>query len=86
MTYSMIWKEQLKGNWEYLNDDVRGFDHIVDDVVGFFFTDILPKYDNGSVGISVDITKEERVAENANWVINRFGKIDGLVNNAANDP
>ena len=44
------------------------------------------KYDNGSVGISVDITKEERVAENANWVINRFGKIDGLVNNAANDP
>jgi NAD(P)-dependent dehydrogenase (short-subunit alcohol dehydrogenase family) len=34
----------------------------------------------------VDITKEEAVQENCKAIINDFGKIDGLVNNAANNP
>lgn len=46
LTFSMIWKEQSKGNWEHLKTHSRGMDFIVDDVVGFFFVDVLPKWEN----------------------------------------
>ena len=46
LTFGMIWKEQSKGNWEHLKTHSRGIDFIVDDVVGFFFVDVLPKWEN----------------------------------------
>ena len=37
-------------------------------------------------GFSVDITNELQVEENAKLIVNLYGRIDGLVNNAANNP
>jgi NAD(P)-dependent dehydrogenase (short-subunit alcohol dehydrogenase family) len=44
------------------------------------------KYNIGSIGYSVDITDEVAIENNSNYLVERFGKIDGLVNNAANNP
>jgi NAD(P)-dependent dehydrogenase (short-subunit alcohol dehydrogenase family) len=44
------------------------------------------KYSIKAQGFEVDITNEEQVRNNAKLIINNFGKIDGLVNNAANNP
>jgi NAD(P)-dependent dehydrogenase (short-subunit alcohol dehydrogenase family) len=44
------------------------------------------KYNVGSVGFAIDITDEKAVESNAKQLIEKFGKIDGLVNNAANNP
>ena len=39
-----------------------------------------------STGFAVDITNEIQIEENCNSIIDKYGKIDGLVNNAANNP
>ena len=44
------------------------------------------KYNVDSIGFGIDITDEDAVEKNANQLINFFGKVDGLVNNAANNP
>jgi NAD(P)-dependent dehydrogenase (short-subunit alcohol dehydrogenase family) len=44
------------------------------------------KYGINSNGYVVDITDEESVKKNSINIIKEFGKIDGLVNNAANNP
>ena len=44
------------------------------------------QYNVGSVGYAIDITDEDAVENNAKQLIERFGKLDGLVNNAANNP
>jgi len=44
------------------------------------------KYKVNSLGFEVDITNEESIKNNAEWLFNEFGKVDGLVNNAANNP
>ena len=44
------------------------------------------QYRVNAVGFSVDITDEEQVRITSNEVFKRFGKVDGLVNNAANNP
>jgi NAD(P)-dependent dehydrogenase (short-subunit alcohol dehydrogenase family) len=44
------------------------------------------KYNTGSVGFAVDITNEEVIKKNSKQLIEIFGKIDGLINNAANNP
>ena len=44
------------------------------------------KYDVDSVGFAIDITNEEAIKSNVEKIIERYGKIDGLVNNAANNP
>jgi len=44
------------------------------------------KYNTGAVGFAIDITNEDAIEKNAKQLIERFGKIDGLVNNAANNP
>jgi NAD(P)-dependent dehydrogenase (short-subunit alcohol dehydrogenase family) len=49
-------------------------------------SEISQKYSVECKGFSVDITNEEQIAENANSLTSIFGKIDGLVNNAANNP
>ncbi len=49
-------------------------------------TELNVKYGVNALGFSVDITNEEQVKENADYLFSFFGKIDGLVNNAANNP
>lgn len=44
------------------------------------------KYNINSVGFAVDITNEVDVKNNAKKIVKLYGKIDGLVNNAANNP
>jgi len=44
------------------------------------------KYKVKSVGFFVDITDEKQIEKNVDKIIERYGKIDGLVNNAANNP
>tara|TARA_B100001540_G_scaffold2310_1_gene2193 strand:- start:6961 stop:7788 length:828 start_codon:yes stop_codon:yes gene_type:complete len=44
------------------------------------------KYNVNSMGYVVDVTDEEAVKKNVSEVIQKYGKIDGLINNAANNP
>jgi len=39
-----------------------------------------------STGYKVDITNEKEVQENCNVILKKYGRIDGLINNAANNP
>ena len=47
---------------------------------------INKQYGVQSTGFAVDITNEIQIEENCNSIIDKYGKIDGLVNNAANNP
>tara|TARA_B100000965_G_scaffold406806_1_gene448859 strand:+ start:2980 stop:3816 length:837 start_codon:yes stop_codon:yes gene_type:complete len=49
-------------------------------------TNLNDKFKTNSIGFSVDITSEDQIKNNIAEIIERFGKIDGLVNNAANNP
>ena len=51
-----------------------------------FAEEINHKYSVDSIGFAVDITNEQMVSSNVENIINIFGKIDALVNNAANNP
>ena len=44
------------------------------------------KYKTNAIGFAIDISNERKVETISNKVFKRFGKIDGLVNNAANNP
>ncbi len=44
------------------------------------------KYQSKSIGFAVDITNENEVESISNKIFNIYGRIDGLVNNAANNP
>ena len=44
------------------------------------------KYKVGSIGFAIDITDEKAIENNVKQLIEKFGKIDVLVNNAANNP
>lgn len=48
--------------------------------------DINKKFNVKAMGFSVDITNEDQVKANAKEIIEHYGHIDGLVNNAANNP
>lgn len=48
--------------------------------------EIREKYGVQSEGYAVDITSEQSIRENAEIVIQKFNKIDGLINNASNNP
>jgi NAD(P)-dependent dehydrogenase (short-subunit alcohol dehydrogenase family) len=48
--------------------------------------ELKTKYNVDSIGFGIDITDETAVEKNANHLIKLFGKIDGLINNAANNP
>ena len=37
-------------------------------------------------GCAIDITSESQIIQNVDYLIEKYGKIDGLVNNAANNP
>jgi NAD(P)-dependent dehydrogenase (short-subunit alcohol dehydrogenase family) len=51
-----------------------------------FANELNDKYDANAIGFEVDITNEKMVKDNADKLIAKFGRIDGLVNNAANNP
>ena len=60
LTYSILWKQltfkttskthplgkKVQYLWETMNTDKRGMEFLTDDVVGFFFIDVLPKWEN----------------------------------------
>lgn len=48
--------------------------------------ELKTKYNVDSIGFGIDITDETAVEKNANQLFDFFGKVDGLVNNAANNP
>ena len=49
-------------------------------------SEINKKYKVNSIGFEVDITNESALEENVFYLTQEFGEIDGLVNNAANNP
>jgi len=51
-----------------------------------FANELNDKYKVNAVGYSINITDEKEIENNARKLIDKFGKIDGLVNNAANNP
>ena len=55
-------------------------------VIDDFANKLNDKYKVDSIGFSIDITDEKAIEKNAKLLIDKFGKIDGLVNNAANNP
>ena len=54
--------------------------------VDSFANELNDKYKIDSVGFAIDITDEKAIENNVKQLIEKFGKIDGLVNNAANNP
>ena len=48
--------------------------------------DLNCEFKTGAIGFSVDITNESQIKKNTESLIKKFKKIDGLVNNAANNP
>ena len=54
--------------------------------VDSFANELNDKYKIDSVGFAIDITDEKAIEKNVQQLIERFTKIDGLVNNAANNP
>ncbi len=49
-------------------------------------TDLQSRHDVLTAGYRVDITQESEIEANCNAILRRFGRIDALVNNAANNP
>ena len=47
---------------------------------------IQQKFNVSAMGLDVDITSEKRIIDNCSRIIEKYGHIDGLVNNAANNP
>ena len=48
--------------------------------------DLSENHGVAAAGYAVDITQEQQVESNCLTVLQRFGRIDGLINNAANNP
>jgi len=56
------------------------------DVIDDFVNELNVKYNTSAIGFAIDITNEQAIADNSKLLTDKFGKIDGLVNNAANNP
>ena len=56
------------------------------DQVGILATELNDAYGVEAVGYAVDITQEDQIADNCKQLIEHFGRIDALINNAANNP
>jgi NAD(P)-dependent dehydrogenase (short-subunit alcohol dehydrogenase family) len=56
------------------------------DNVAHHAAELTEEYRVEAAGYKVDITQENEVAQSRDSIVRRFGKIDGLVNNAANNP
>jgi NAD(P)-dependent dehydrogenase (short-subunit alcohol dehydrogenase family) len=51
-----------------------------------FSNELNEKYKVNAIGFAIDITDEKAIESNVKQLIEKFDKIDGLVNNAANNP
>ncbi len=51
-----------------------------------FSNELNEKYKVDSIGFAIDITNENAIENNVGQLIKKFGRIDGLVNNASNNP
>ena len=56
------------------------------DAVDLIANRLNEKYSINAAGFQVDITNESQIKSNAKILINKYTKIDALVNNAANNP
>jgi len=54
--------------------------------VKIFAEKIKKKYHVPALGLNVDITDEKKIIKSCGKIIKQYGHIDGLVNNAANNP
>jgi NAD(P)-dependent dehydrogenase (short-subunit alcohol dehydrogenase family) len=59
---------------------------LVKEKVKFFAENLNNKYQVKATGFAVDITDEKQIEKNVQEIIELYGRIDGLVNNAANNP
>lgn len=67
----------------------RGIPVLIDldqKVINLQIKQLFDEFGITALGFSVDITNEEEVSNACLKVVSYFGKIDGLVNNAANNP
>ena len=51
-----------------------------------FTSELNQKYNINSIGYEIDITNEKSLENSTKFIMEKFGKIDCLVNNAANNP
>jgi NAD(P)-dependent dehydrogenase (short-subunit alcohol dehydrogenase family) len=51
-----------------------------------FVDELNDRYGTGASGYRVDITREEEVAGVCRKVLKKYGRVDVLINNAANNP
>jgi len=56
------------------------------DAVVSMADDLSKQFGVNASGYQVDITDEARIEENVQQLLDKYGRIDGLVNNAANNP
>jgi len=56
------------------------------DAVVSMADDLNKQFGVNASGYQVDITDEARIEENVQQLLDKYGRIDGLVNNAANNP
>jgi NAD(P)-dependent dehydrogenase (short-subunit alcohol dehydrogenase family) len=54
--------------------------------INYALESVNQKYQVNAVGFVTDITQENQVMEVCENIINKFGKVDVLINNAANNP
>jgi len=59
---------------------------INEDLVKQLAKELEAKYGVKSSGFAVNITNEDEIETNCKYLIEKYGHIDGLVNNAANNP
>ena len=59
---------------------------LIQQTVDDFSNELNEKYKVNSIGFAIDITDEKEIESNVIQLIEKFDKIDGLVNNAANNP
>lgn len=57
-----------------------------EDELNKFADELKANYGVNALGFEIDITNEDQLSKNADYIYKRLGKIDGLVNNAANNP
>lgn len=54
--------------------------------IDLFVNRVNKKFNVNCSGYSVNITVEKEIISNIKKIVNKYGKIDGLINNAANNP
>lgn len=59
---------------------------VVKDKVELLASNLNKKYAIKASGFKVDITNEAQIITNKELLLNKYGKIDALINNAANNP